>query len=54
MERRNLEIQLQEAQDHIKLLRKQNLTTLLELESVKKSVQSKISGAFFWYAYPQN
>ncbi|KAL5961967.1 GRIP and coiled-coil domain-containing protein 1 [Taenia solium] len=42
-ERRNLEIQLQEAQNHIKLLRKQNLTTLLELESVKRAVQSKIS-----------
>ncbi|KAL5112805.1 GRIP and coiled-coil domain-containing protein 1 [Taenia crassiceps] len=42
-EMRNLETKLQEAQDHIKLLRDQNLTTLLELESLKKSVQSKIS-----------
>ncbi|EUB64975.1 GRIP and coiled-coil domain-containing protein [Echinococcus granulosus] len=37
-ERRNLELQLQEAKDQIKILRKQNLTTLLELESVKKSI----------------
>lgn len=42
-ERRNLELQLQEAKDQIKILRKQNLTTLLELESVKKSVNSRIS-----------
>ncbi|CDS40299.1 GRIP [Echinococcus multilocularis] len=42
-ERRNLELQLQEAKDQIKILRKQNLTILLELESVKKSVNSRIS-----------
>ncbi|VUZ45451.1 unnamed protein product [Hymenolepis diminuta] len=44
-DRRNLELQLQEAQDHVKLLRKQNLTTLLELESVKKLMHSKLAAA---------
>nr|CDS34116.1 GRIP [Hymenolepis microstoma] len=43
--KRELELQLQEAQDHIKLLRKQNFTTLLELESVRKSMLSKLAAA---------
>ncbi|VDM15907.1 unnamed protein product [Hydatigera taeniaeformis] len=45
LEGSNLELQLQRARDQIKLLRKQNLTTLLELESIKRSMQSKISVA---------
>ncbi|VDN98004.1 unnamed protein product [Rodentolepis nana] len=43
--RQELEIQLREAQDHVKLLRKQNFTTLLELESVRKSMFSKLAAA---------
>uniref|UniRef100_A0A5K3EWB4 GRIP domain-containing protein n=1 Tax=Mesocestoides corti TaxID=53468 RepID=A0A5K3EWB4_MESCO len=45
VDKQKLQSKLQEAQDNIKLLRNQNLAILLELESVKKSMQSKIAGA---------
>ncbi|KAM7539658.1 hypothetical protein Aperf_G00000028596 [Anoplocephala perfoliata] len=44
-DKRKLEQQLKEAQDHVNLLRKQNLTTLLELESVRKSMHSKLAAS---------
>ncbi|VDD74512.1 unnamed protein product [Mesocestoides corti] len=49
VDKQKLQSKLQEAQDNIKLLRNQNLAILLELESVKKSMQSKIAGLYICF-----